>query len=289
MTHSHKFPVSSQSGLDRHSDDLPHPAPSGVTIYYWPCSLVLLARSLILERPTGPLSATLRIACREPYTIEVEGKTLQTRASLVAPKAERKKIIAIDSDIALFYLPLEMIEYSALEPVLGERALVDLPIEAFEPLLPTIRRAMTETVAPDEIKALTQQVVETITGQATPEVEAIDPRVAAAYDILDTMPLRDVSLDDVAQRVHLSPSRLRELFKRQMGVTIGEYARWRSLWRATMLWKRGLKLTDVAVDVGFHDLAHLDKTFNEVFGMNPSTAIDPRFVTLVNCEARHND
>lgn len=76
----------------------------------------------------------------------------------------------------------------------------------------------------------------------------------------------------------------RELFKQQTGFTIGEYARWRGVWRAALLWKRGAKLTDLAVEAGFYDLAHIDKAFNEVFGMNPSTVIDPRFVTLVNCE-----
>ena len=268
----------------REREDLPHPAPAGVTIYYWPCSLVLLARSLILDRPTGPLSATLRIACGEPYTIEVEGRTLRTRASLVAPKAERKRVIAQNSDIALFYLPVDMPEYAGLKSVLGDQPVLDLPIADFEPYLPTIRRAMTETLPPAEIRALADRMVETVTGRNMPGVEPIDPRVTAACRVLDELPLSEVTVDAVAGQVHLSPSRLRELFKRQTGFTLGEYARWRAVWRAALYWKRGRTLTDVAVRAGFHDLAHADRAFNEVFGMNPSTAIDPRYVTLINCE-----
>ncbi len=264
--------------------DLPHPAPAGVTIYYWPCSLVLLARSLVLDRPTGPLSATLRIACGEPYSIEVNGKSMRTRASLVAPKAERKKIVALNSDIALFYLPLEMPEYSGLREVLDGESVVDLAIERFELCLPTIRRGMTELLSPVEVKTLVRQVVAAVCGQSSSAPPALDPRVLAASAILDETPLSEVSLDMLAARVHLSSSRLRELFRRQTGFTIGEYARWRAVWRAALLWKRGLKLTDLAVEAGFHDLAHADKAFNEVFGMNPSKVIDPRFVSLVNCE-----
>lgn len=267
------------------TESLPHPAPAGVTIYYWPCSLVLLAHSLILHRPTKPLSATLRIACGEPYTIEVEGRTLRTRASLVAPKAERKRVIAHNSEIALFYLPVDMPEYAGLKSVLGNEPVLDLPIEDFEPCLPTIRRAMTGKLPADEIKALTARMVEIVTGEARPGLPPVDPRVTTACRILDEMPLSEVSLDAVARRVHLSPSRLRELFKRQTGFTIGEYARWRAVWRTALYWKRGLTLTEVAHRGGFHDLAHADRAFNEVFGMNPSTAIDPRFVTLVNCES----
>ncbi len=263
---------------------LPHPAPAGVSIYYWPCSLVLLARSLLLDRPTGPLSATLRIACGEPYTIEVQGKALRTRASLVAPKAERKKIVALNSDIALFYLPLELPEYSGLRDVLDGEAVVDLPIGLFEACLPTIQRGMSELLAPAEVRALVRQVVTALCGESESVTPVIDPRIAAARAILDETPLNEVSLDMLAERVHLSSSRLRELFRQQIGFTIGEYARWRAVWRAAMLWKRGLKLTDLAVEAGFHDLAHADKAFNEVFGMNPSKVIDPRFVALVNCE-----
>lgn len=271
----------------RKPDIADHPAPQGVTIYYWPCSLVLLARSLLLDRPTGPLSATLRIACAKPYQIEVGGQRLQTRASLVAPKAERKRIAAIDSEVALFYLPLDMPEYAGVRAVLGERSLVELPIEIFEPYIPRLRRAMREVVTPQEIKDLVTQVVAAMTRLAPEPKTApphVDERVLKACRVLDEMPLRDFSLDAVAREVHLSSSRLRDLFRQQTGFTIGDYARWRAVWRAALLWQRGLTITRVAEEAGFHDLAHADRAFNQIFGMNPSSVIDPKFVTLVNCE-----
>lgn len=265
-----------------------HPAPAGVKIYYWPCSLLLTAPSLLLDRPTGPLSATLRIACREPYTIEVAGETRVTRASLVAPKAERKRIIAPNSDIALFYLPLQAPRHAALRALVKDRKLVDLPIELFAPLLPRIRAAMQHVQSATEIKSLVRDVVEAITGQPVPEHDDMDPRIAKACAVLDELPLRDAHIGTVASRVHLSPSRLRELFRQEVGFTIGEYARWRATWRAVLHWKRGLTLTDVALEAGFHDLSHADKAINEVFGINPSTLIDPQFVTLINCEDNDN-
>lgn len=263
---------------------LPHPAPAGVTIYYWPCSLLLLAPSLILDRPTVPITATLRIACGKPYTIEAGGKQVVTRASLVAPKAERKRIIAMQSDIALFYLPLDLPEYAGLRRIIGEQSVVDLDIHDFDAFLPDIRRAMSHVLPKQEIKALVQRVVEAMTGNAAPAAAQDDPRVLSVCRLVDDLPLSQVRLDALAKQVHLSPSRLRELFKKQTGFTIGDYARWRSAWRAVLLWKRGLKLTDIAIEAGFHDLAHLDRTFNGIFGMNPSKVIDPAYVTLVNCE-----
>lgn len=129
---------------------------------------MLLARSLLLDRPTGPLPATLRIACAQTYFIEVNGQQLQTRASLVAPKAERKRISAVDSDVALFYLPLDMTEYAGVRAVFGEHSMVELPIDIFELYVPRLQRATREVVSALEIKCLVTQIVAAMTRLAPP-------------------------------------------------------------------------------------------------------------------------
>ena len=272
------------SSQNDNNNKIAHPAEAGVTIYYWSCSLVLLAPSLLLDRPASPLCATLRIACNEPYTIEVEGKTLQTRASLVAPRAGRKRVTAVNSDIALFYIPIDMPEYAALKNKLGEQKIIDLPFDDVATFVPTIRKAMVETLSRDAIKGLVKDVVRAIAGEVDAARMPLDNRIVRARAILDDTPLNEVRLESLAEQVHLSPSRLRELFKKQTGFTIGQYARWRAVWRGALLWQRGMKFTDLALEAGFHDLAHVDRAFNEVFGMNPSKVIDADYVRLVNCE-----
>lgn len=259
-----------------------HPAPHGMTLYYWPCSLLLLARSLLLDRPTGPLAATLRIGCAKPYMIEVGGRRMTTRVSLVAPKAPRKRIAAIDSEMALFYLPLDRPEYAGVRALLGDQDLIELPVERFAPVIPRLRRAMREVLPADQIHVLVREVMEILTEQPF-ERPSPDPRVSKVFQVLDDMPLNEVSLAAVAAQVHLSPSRLREIFRAQTGFTIPDYARWRAVWRAAFYWKRGLTITEVAHQAGFHDLAHADRAFHELFGMNPSAVVDPKYVTLVNC------
>lgn len=264
--------------------EIEHPAPAGVTIYYWPCSLVLLAPTLVLNQPTSPMCATLRIACNAPYQIEVDGRTLETRASLVAPRVKRNRVVAVDSDIALIYLPVDVPEFAEIKTVLADKSIVELPVGRVDPFVPAISKAMRETLPAAEIKSLVHQVVASITGKPVAKSVNRDSRIEKACHILGDMPLSDVSPQVVANKIHLSASYLRELFKQEVGLTIGEYARWRAVWRAALYWKRGLKITEVAHHAGFHDLAHLDRAFNEVFGMNPSSIIDPRFVKLVNCE-----
>ena len=122
--------------------DAEHPAPHGATIYHWHGGLLLLTNSLYLDRPTSPIAATLRIALGEPYTIEVEGRVLTTRASLVGPKRCRNRITAVNSDMALFYLPIERPEYAGLRTLLGQEAVVELSLDIFEPVLPRLRQIL---------------------------------------------------------------------------------------------------------------------------------------------------
>ena len=111
----------------------------------------------------------------------------------------------------------------------------------------------------------------------------MDARIEKAREIVDRLPLNEVRIDQLAEQVHLSESRLRELFKAQVGATIGEYSRWQAIWRASNLWRSGRTLTEVAVEAGFHDLAHADKVFVETFGIRPSIITDARFFRLMRC------
>lgn len=260
-----------------------HPAPNGVTIYYWPCSLILLAPSLLLDRPTSPLCATLRIACGKPYLIEVGGRQLETRASLVAPGAVRNRLLALESDIALFYIPVEAASLRKVKALLESEELLDFPIERFEHLLPTIRRAAGEGLPPAEARALMDAVIEAMIGERLPAPAALNPRIVQVLGLLDRLPLNEISSELLCGQVHLSPSRLRSLFKQEVGFTIQQYARWLAVWRASLAWRQGRSLTEVAMEAGFYDLSHVDHAFNEVFGINPTNVIDPHFVRLINC------
>lgn len=254
-----------------------------MTIYTWPGGLLTLARTLVVERPSSPLGATLRIACAAPYRIETDEGTLVTRASLLGPKSGRRRVVAVDSDIAVFYLPIEAPEHAGLTRLLGTASLIDLDIARFEPLLPELRAALAGTLPPAQIRSLVHRAVHAATGEEPPPRQ-LDARIEKVIALLHDLPLCDFSLDYLGTQVHLSPSRLRELFRVQTGHSISQYARWQAVWHAARLWQDGRLLTDVAQEAGFHDMAHMNRAFVEMFGINPVAAIDPRYVRLIRCE-----
>ncbi|MBW2940781.1 helix-turn-helix domain-containing protein [Zhongshania aquimaris] len=253
------------------------PVVEGVKLYYWHGGLLLLAKSLVLHRPTTSIAATLRIALREPYTIDVDGQRLSTRASIVAPKSRRASVEARDSDMALFYLPIERPEYGGLRRRLGNESVVELELDDFSPVLPKLQQAFDGKLAGSDVKALAYETLGILVGSNT-EIAPMDPRIVRSCEILATLPLNEFNIEAIAQQVNLSSSRLRSLFKQTIGHSIGEYARWSAVWQALGQYTQGRTFTDVAMDAGFFDLAHVSRNFVEVFGISPTLAVDSNVV-----------
>lgn len=262
-------------------------AAQNLSIYYGPRWFLLLARSFVLHRPQQPyrrLSATLLLSRRAPFDLEVEdGRRLQGQAALLAPGVRRRRIIAKDADLAIFDLPIDTPHYAALAPLLRQQAVLSLPVAAFRPLHPTLRRAAETNLPAPAVHRLFDAAVKAA-GGSTPRVRAMDPRIVRAQMLLNDTPLSQARLGRFATRLNLSASRLRQLFKEETGCTFSHYARWAAIWHAARLWQRGMPWTEVALASGFSDLSHLDRGFNEVFGLNPSAVVDPQRVRLVRCE-----
>lgn len=245
-----------------------------MTIYYGGRRFLLLAPTFVLE-PTTPyrrLSSTLLLARRRPFSIQYgDGETITSRAVVVRPKVPRRRLVAVDSDLAIFDLPLRW--QPDVAPVR------ELAFERLEHLLPALDEAATGAMPHARVDALFEEATAAVLG-GTPRPRS-DPRVDEALRLIDAWPFESVTLEALARRLAISPSRLRHLFKDVTGHTVGHYARWTAVWRGISLWSRGRRLTDIAHEVGFHDLSHLDRAFVEVFGLNPSSLIRPEDVTLV--------
>jgi AraC family transcriptional regulator len=98
---------------------------------------------------------------------------------------------------------------------------------------------------------------------------AHDARIVEALHFLRDQPEAYESLDTLAERVHLSPSRFQHLFKEQVGVPVRRYVLWQKMRRALDLAIAGNSLTTAALSAGFSDSAHLSRTVRAIMGIAP--------------------
>jgi AraC family transcriptional regulator, arabinose operon regulatory protein len=104
-----------------------------------------------------------------------------------------------------------------------------------------------------------------------PSRRRLDPRVVEAIEYLSHNLQRRVSVGELAQAVHLSPSRLAHLFSRETGTTPRRYAERQRLGRAQQLLEVTLlPVNEVARQAGFDDQFYFAARFKKLTGRTPS-------------------
>lgn len=113
------------------------------------------------------------------------------------------------------------------------------------------------------VRALTQ-------GVESATVTATDERILRATAYIREHLQVNVTLDEVAAHVFLSPGRFRHLFVEQTGMGLRPYVLWRRFILAWDLLTQGESISAAAHRAGFADAAHFTRTSNQMFGFPPS-------------------
>lgn len=112
---------------------------------------------------------------------------------------------------------------------------------------------------------------------ASPTVPVLtDPRVSRAIAEINARLDQPIALEDIAESVHLSPSRFRHLFVSETGMPFRPYVLWTRLQKALRLAVEGESWTEAAHAANFSDSAHLSRTFRKMFGVAPTAIGRPQ-------------
>jgi len=99
----------------------------------------------------------------------------------------------------------------------------------------------------------------------------MDPRVRAAIDKMRHVLGDRHSVRDVAKSVNLSPRRLGQLFKGEIGVSPMQFLRNLRMARAQALLRSSfLTIKEVTFQSGFTDVSHFVRDFKQCYGVTPS-------------------
>jgi AraC family transcriptional regulator of arabinose operon len=116
-----------------------------------------------------------------------------------------------------------------------------------------------------------EEVLLRVSGIGNESRQHLDPRVNQIITWLADHLNETHSLSELAQRVHLSPSRLSHLFKEQTGRSIIEMLTGMRLNQAMrMLEFTSLSVSEIAGEVGFQSPFYFTTRFTEHFGMSPT-------------------
>lgn len=236
-------------------------------LYLWP------RRTLFIGRVAGPIefsqaAGSLLMGLESPLLVRPPGGNgeLVQRSLLLAP-GTKLTIETSGQLVAACYLDALGQDYrflSACMTPLSTGVHGEVPDElALRDLFAGLHRA---PVSPEKAYALLEAGINPA-GQAYP---SFDPRIEQVVRLIKQQISRNVCVEELAQEVNLSVSRLVELFRRQVGVPIRRYRQWHRLFVTFTAVNRGENLTDASIAAGFTDSAHFSHTFRMTLGMKPS-------------------
>lgn len=109
---------------------------------------------------------------------------------------------------------------------------------------------------------------------------SMDRRVRQAIERIEEQLDDPPSLEVLANEVGISSSRLRHMFKGQVGLPMSRYVLWMRLRAALLEALDGASMTRSAQAAGFSDAAHFTRTCRQMFGLPPTafTPVDSVFV-----------
>jgi|GEM_PF-6469430 len=143
-------------------------------------------------------------------------------------------------------------------------------IDQFDQLVRALRNGP-DTALAWTLLAAHQLVVEMHTRDQTADPPLSDQAIMEkAGQLLGSELEKDLTDEAVAERVGVSPMRLRQVFRRMIGMEPDDYRRMRRMDRAqSMLAEGGLNWSTVAQQVGYKDPGRFDQQFRRAVGQRP--------------------
>ena len=109
----------------------------------------------------------------------------------------------------------------------------------------------------------------------------IPEKIAQAAALILNTHEQNLPVQQLAQCVGLSVSRLEHLFSQAMGIPLRSYRTWCRFRAAALTMSRGGNQTEAAHAAGFHDSAHFQNAYRRAFGLPPSFVFRPGLQTWV--------
>lgn len=102
-------------------------------------------------------------------------------------------------------------------------------------------------------------------------IPTIDLRILTVCDLIRSNLASNDSIEYIAEKVFLSPSRLSHLFKESLGISL---VQWRELQRIAeskkLLYFSNISILNIAKSLGYKDPLYFSKIFKKHTGLSPS-------------------
>ncbi len=235
----------------------------------WPGGSLWIGLSSMAVEPHAHHAIQVSLALDGPVRLRAGGDAHWTEylGAMVPPHVPHE-FEAIGNITATIFCEPESATGRRLLDRFGTAGVAALPDDEVVPLAAHLNSVYASSQPDDVLNAAARDVLDGLAGRVE-RVAAPDARVAKALAEIARRLDQPFSLNDIADAVHISPSRLRHLFVQETGMAFRPYVLWLRLQHALERAVAGSSWTEAAHSAHFADLAHLSRTFRRMYGMAP--------------------
>jgi AraC-like DNA-binding protein len=228
-------------------------------------------------------SLQIGVGLNKPFRLFADQRWTRCRTALIEPNRLHQLDGRGDWQAILLLDPESTSAQRLMQHYLRDRGLRILVDALPERVLDELRELVSTKLACPEADALYDRVITALVDKAHSPKRA-HPKVRQVLAYLHQLPVKKVSLEEIAATVYLSESRIIHLFKEQTGIPIRRYLLWLRLIEALKAIFSGASFTAAAHETGFSDSAHLSRTFKQMFGLTLSELFkNSQFVQAIPC------
>lgn len=230
----------------------------------------------VTQRTVRYQATLLLTASGEPFELCVGGRTLRLAAAAVAPLTPRG-LCARDLGQITVHVGMQHPCFSAFGRI-RRSGVLELDRSAFRGFDGDLVRTYEGRLSHREGRRLFEALISTAVAQLPPPGPT-DPRGDFVRAVLRERPT--ASLAEVAQKLGVSHATASAICSQALGLPLRAYKYGLRCERAARRLLSGASLTQVALEAGFTDSAHLTRSWQRNFGHPPSYTRDARHVRVV--------
>lgn len=122
---------------------------------------------------------------------------------------------------------------------------------------------------------------------STPDPVKKDPRIEQVIALIHQANGHDITLNELANKISLSCSRLSHLFSNEIGLPIKRYMLWYKMCQTCFKMFTGTTIAKAALDAGFSDAAHYTRACRQMLGMTPSQLVRESHIVKLASDISH--
>ncbi|HWR77858.1 MAG TPA: AraC family transcriptional regulator [Thiobacillus sp.] len=239
--------------------------PALRTFYLWPDLAVYIGAALPSDLHRH-FAVQVCLGLDGPFALRAnEGEPWRSYTAALIPSGALHQTDARPTRFAMIYFaPASPFMRAAQGLASNDEGISPISKSAAKTAIAVLRTAQ------DQPAAIRRAIESLFHERGNVQRDPVDPRITLALDILAGHPETGPALPELAQRVGLSASRFRHLFRDAMGSSFSAYRLWNRTVLACRLLAIRPDLTWAAHKAGFADSAHFSRAFHRTFGLTPS-------------------